>query len=86
MLIILHYYTHQISVFCLFDYHLGKIPHGVTNFTLKDKGTYGGARAHGYGFSNYTLNNPRTGATFWSEFSVKQNADSNNDGICGIKV
>lgn len=60
----------------------GKIPPGVTNFTLKDKGTYGGA--HGYGFSNYTLNNPRTGATFWSEFSIKQNADSNNDGICGI--
>ncbi len=60
----------------------GKIPPGVTNFTLKDKGTYGGA--HGFGFSNYTLNNPRTGATSWSEFSVKQNADSNNDGICGI--
>lgn len=60
----------------------GKIPPGVTNFTLKDKGTYGGA--HGYGFSNYTLNNPRTGATSWSEYSVKQNADSNNDGICGI--
>ena len=60
----------------------GKIPPGVTNFTLEDKGTYGGA--HGYGFSNYTLNNPRIGATSWSEFSVKQNADSNNDGICGI--
>ena len=60
----------------------GKIPPGVTNFTLKDKGTYGGA--HGYGFSNYTLNNPRTGATSWSEFSIKQNTDSNNDGICGI--
>lgn len=60
----------------------GKIPPGVTNFTLKDKGTYGGA--HGYGFSNYTLNNPRTGASSWSEFSIKQNADSNNDGICGI--
>ena len=62
----------------------GKIPPGVTNFTLKDKGTYGGGGAHGYGFSNYTLNNPRTGATSWSEFSIKQNADSNNDGICGI--
>ena len=60
----------------------GKIPPGVTNFTLKDKGTYSGA--HGYGFSNYTLNNPRTGATSWSEYSVKQNADNNNDGICGI--
>ena len=60
----------------------GKIPPGVTNFTLKDKGTYDGE--HGYEFSNYTLNNPRTGATSWSEFSIKQNADSNNDGICGI--
>lgn len=60
----------------------GKIPPGVTNFTLKDKGTYSGA--HGFGWSNYILNNPRTGATSWSEFSIKQNTDSNNDGICGI--
>lgn len=60
----------------------GKIPPGMTNFTLKDKGTYSGA--HGYGFSNYQLNNPRTGGTSWSEYTVKQNADSNNDGICGI--
>lgn len=60
----------------------GKIPPGVTNFTLKDKGTYSGA--HGYGFSNYQLNNPRTGGTSWSEYTVKQNADNNNDGICGI--
>ncbi len=68
-----YYYTMVFS---------GKIPSGVTNFTLKDKGTNSGA--HGFGWSNYTLNNPRTGATSWSEFSVKQNADSNNDGICGI--
>ena len=68
-----YYYTMVFS---------GKIPPGVTNFTLKDKGTYSGA--HGFGFSNYTLNNPSTGGTSWSEFSVKQNADSNNDGICGI--
>lgn len=60
----------------------GKIPPGVTNFTLKDKGTYDGA--HGYGFSNYTLNNPRIGGTAWSEHSVKQNAGYNDDGICGI--
>lgn len=60
----------------------GKIPPGMTNFTLKDKGTYSGA--HGYGFSNYQLNNPRTGGTSWSEYTVKQNADNNNDGICGI--
>ena len=68
-----YYYTMVFS---------GKIPSGVTNFTLKDKGTNSGA--HGFGWSNYTLNNPRTGATSWSEFSVKKNADSNNDGICGI--
>ena len=68
-----YYYTMVFS---------GKIPPGVTNFTLKDKGNYNGA--HGFGWSNYTLNNPRTGATSWTEFSVKQNADSNNDGICGI--
>lgn len=60
----------------------GKIPPGMTNFTLKDKGTYSGA--HGYGFSNYQLNNPRTEGTSWSEYTVKQNADNNNDGICGI--
>lgn len=60
----------------------GKIPPGITNFTLKDKGSYTGA--HGYGFSNYQLNNPRTGSTSWSEYSIKQFADSNNDGICGI--
>lgn len=60
----------------------GKIPPGMTNFTLKDKGTYSGA--HGYGFSNYQLNNPRTGGISWSEYTVKQNADNNNDGICGI--
>lgn len=60
----------------------GKIPPGITNFTLKDKGTYSGA--HGYGFSNYQLNNPRIGGTSWTEYSVKQNIESNNDGICGI--
>ena len=60
----------------------GKIPPGMTNFTLKDKGAYNGA--HGYGFSNYELNNPRTGTTSWTEASVKQFADANNDGICGI--
>lgn len=60
----------------------GKIPPGITNFTLKDKGSYTGA--HGYGFSNYQLNNPRTGSTSWSEYSIKEFSDSNNDGICGI--
>lgn len=68
-----YYYTMVFS---------GKIPPGVTNFILRDKGTNSGA--HGYGFINYTLNNPKTGGTSWSEYSVKQNANSNNDGICGI--
>ena len=60
----------------------GKIPPGVTNFTLVDKGTYGGY--HGYGWSNYTLNNPRIGGTSWTETSIKQYCNNNNDGICGI--
>lgn len=60
----------------------GIIPPGVTKFTLVDRGNNNGA--HGYGFSNYTLNNPRIGTTSWSESSVKQNIDNNNDGICGI--
>lgn len=60
----------------------GKIPPGVTNFTLKDEGTNSGS--HGYGFRGYTLNNPRQGGTSWSESSVRQFANDNNDGICGI--
>lgn len=61
----------------------GRIPGGVTNFILKDKGDYSGA--HGFGFSNYTINNPdpceHTGLT---EYSIKSKADENNDGIVGI--
>ena len=68
-----YYYTMVFS---------GKIPPGVTNFTLKDKGTYNGS--HGFEWNNYTLNNPRIGATSWFESSVKLYADNNNDGICGI--
>lgn len=67
---------HYILVFA------GKIPPGVTNFILKDKGDYSGS--HGYGFANYQLNNPRIGGTSWTEYFVQQNADDNNDGICGI--
>lgn len=63
-------------------YFIGRIPPGLTNFSLKDRGTNGGA--HGFGFSNYTINNPPIGNTNWTEYSVKQNADNNNDGICGI--
>lgn len=68
-----YYYTMVFS---------GKIPPGVTNFTLKDKGTYLGYC--GFSFGNYTLNNPRTGSTAWTELGIKRNADSNNNGVCGI--
>lgn len=61
----------------------GRIPGGVTNFTLKDKGDYNGGR--GFGFSNYTINNPdpceHTGLT---EYSVKAKSDEDNDGIVGV--
>ena len=60
----------------------GKVPPGVTTISVIDRGTYGGA--HGYGFRNYTINNPPVGRTNHSEYSVKQNINSNNDGICGI--
>lgn len=60
----------------------GRIPPGVTNFSMIDNGDYNGRR--GYGFRNYTINNPRIGATSWRESSIRQNADENNDGICGI--
>jgi S1-C subfamily serine protease len=62
---------------------VGRIPGGVTKFTLKDKGDYSGA--HGFGFSNYTIKNPdpceHTGLT---EYSIKSKSDENNDGIVGI--
>lgn len=61
----------------------GRIPGGVTNFTLKDKGDYYGGR--GFGFSNYTINNPdpceHTGLT---EYRIKTEADEENDGIVGV--
>lgn len=61
----------------------GAIPPGVTDFSLVDRGDWQGS--HGYGFRNYTLNNPNIGATsFHSEYDVKKNIDENNDGICGI--
>jgi S1-C subfamily serine protease len=61
----------------------GAIPPGLTNFSLIDAGSYSGCR--GYGFSNYTLNNPdnhpKTGL---SEYTLKQKVDEQNDGIVGI--
>lgn len=56
------------------------IPPGLTSFALVDNGS----SCHGYSFSGYTINNPRIGGTSWTESSVKNHADANNDGICGI--
>lgn len=56
------------------------IPPGLTSFALVDNGS----SCHGYGFSGYTINNPRIGGTSWTESSIKNYADANNDGICGI--
>ena len=68
------YRTHVTLVFS------GTIPAGITNFSLIDDYSY----YHGYSFRNYTINNPNTNKTSFSEYSVKQNVDENNDGICGI--
>jgi S1-C subfamily serine protease len=61
----------------------GAIPPGLTDFSLIDAGSYSGCR--GYGFRNYTLNNPdnhpKTGL---SEYTLKQKVDEQNDGIVGI--
>lgn len=56
------------------------IPPGLTSFALVDNGS----SCHGYSFSGYTINNPRIGGTSWTESSIKNYADANNDGICGI--
>lgn len=59
----------------------GRIPHGYTNFTMVDEYI----PYHGYSFRNYTINNPDVvEKTGHSEFSVKQRAIENNDGIVGI--
>ena len=61
----------------------GAIPPGSTDFSLKDEGSYSGCR--GFGFSNYTLNNPDNHPkTYLSETSLKQKVDEQNDGIVGI--
>lgn len=61
----------------------GTMPPGVTNFSIVDEGDYNGA--HGYCFSNYTINNPRKNyVNISSEYAAKQNIDSNKDGVCGI--
>ena len=57
----------------------GRLPEGYTLFSLKDPAKSG----RGYGFSNYTINNPEVHATRDEEY-CRYNADNNNDGICGI--
>lgn len=57
----------------------GRIPEGFTSFSLIDDVTSG----RGYSFRNYTIKNPSTHKT-WDEGYCRENADNNNDGICGI--
>lgn len=64
------YYT---LIFC------GRIPEGVTTFSLVDEATEG----RGYSFTNYTINNPST-HSIMDEGYCRVNADKHNDGICGI--
>ncbi len=62
----------------------GIIPPGVTDFALRDRGTYGGA--HGYQFWNYTINNPAKGGTnYTTETLIKNRIDATpNDPFVGI--
>lgn len=62
----------------------GIIPPGITDFALRDRGTYDGA--HGYQFWNYTLNNPPIGQTNYNtETLIKQCIDATpNDPFVGI--
>lgn len=57
-----------------------QVPPGGTDFTLADLSK----DKRGFCFKNYTLINPHVGMTLWTELSVKEFADKNNDGICGI--
>lgn len=58
------------------------IPPGLTSFALVDDCS--SCSCHGYSFSGYTINNPLICGTSWTESSIKNYADANNDGICGI--
>lgn len=55
------------------------VPPGMTSISLVDNSS----SCHGYS-GNVGITNPHVGATKWTEVLVKQNADANNDGICGI--
>lgn len=59
----------------------GRIPHGHTTFTMIDDYV----EFHGYSFRNYTINNPDVvEKTGYNDYSVKQHAADNNDGMTGI--
>lgn len=62
----------------------GIIPPGVTDFALRDRGTYSGA--HGYQFWNYKLNNPPKGETnYKTEDLIRNRIDATpNDPFVGI--
>ena len=57
----------------------GRIPEGQTQFSLVD---YSSTES-GFGFSNYTINNPVM-YSIRDEAYCRENAMENNDGICGI--
>lgn len=59
------------------------IPPGLTNFSLINEGVCQDG-FNGYGFSDYTINNPSIGSSSWTETDIQNYADTNNDGICGI--
>ena len=71
-------------------YFEGHIPAGLTKISIVDIGAKewngsGFSTVHGYCFYDYTINNPRKNCSLISsEQQAKQNADINNDGICGI--
>lgn len=59
----------------------GRIPHGHTTFTMVDDYS----PYHGYSFRNYTIKNPDVvEKTNHTEYSIKNLAKDNNDGITGI--
>lgn len=61
----------------------GAIPPGLTDFSLIDEGSQSGCR--GFGFKNYTLNNPDTHPkTYLTQQSLLTKIDAQNDGIVGI--
>ena len=77
-------------------YFEGKMPSGVTQVSIVDKGIYKTSTSswgvtsqtlkHGYSFYNCIITNPRKDyvSSITDEASAKRQIDANNDGICGI--